>query len=48
MRDIWLDSMEEGGNSALRGKHREARDIIACEEDEPAPAYWVPYVHFGI
>ncbi|KAH7184602.1 CHAT domain-containing protein [Fusarium flagelliforme] len=48
MRDIWLDSMEEDGNSALRGEDRKARDIIPCEEDEPAPAYWVPYVHFGI
>nr|CEG05472.1 unnamed protein product [Fusarium clavum] len=48
MRDIWLDNMEEEGNSTLRGEDREARDIISCEEDGPVPAYWVPYVHFGI
>lgn len=48
MRDVWLDKMEEDGNFALHGEDREARDIVPCEEDEAAPAYWVPYVHFGI
>ena len=50
MRDIWLDSMEEDGNPALRALRgeREVRDIISCEDDEPAPAYWVPYVHYGV
>lgn len=48
MRDVWLDKMEVDGNSRLHGEDREARDIIPCEEDEAAPAYWVPYVHFGM
>ena len=48
MRDVWSDMMEEDGSSALHGEDREARDVVPCEEDEAAPAYWVPYVHFGI
>ncbi|KAJ4112150.1 hypothetical protein NW768_011729 [Fusarium equiseti] len=48
MRDDWLNSMEEDDKLALRGEGREARNIILCDEDEPAPAYWVPYVHFGV
>jgi CHAT domain-containing protein len=51
MRDIWLDSMDEDGGSVPRTVQqgeRGARDIISCEEDSVAPAYWVPYVHFGV
>ncbi|PTD06930.1 hypothetical protein FCULG_00006387 [Fusarium culmorum] len=50
MRDAWLEVVDEDEDSAsrtVRG-NREARDIISCEDDSVAPAYWVPYVHFGI
>ena len=50
MRKFWLDSTEKNGNSALRAlrREREVRNIMSCEDDELAPAYWVPYVHYGI
>ncbi|RBR20339.1 uncharacterized protein FIESC28_05303 [Fusarium coffeatum] len=48
MRDVWLDGMQEADNSTQRGEDRGARDIIACEDDQAAPAYWVPYIHLGI
>ncbi|KAF0640691.1 hypothetical protein FPSE5266_06608 [Fusarium pseudograminearum] len=47
MRDAWLEVIDEDDDSASRTV-REARDIISCEDDSVAPAYWVPYVHFGI
>ncbi|KAF4961381.1 hypothetical protein FSARC_10197 [Fusarium sarcochroum] len=51
LRDVWLDGVE--GSKELmprpwRGDGREARDIISCDEDWMPPAYWVPYVHFGV
>ncbi|CAF3564408.1 unnamed protein product [Fusarium graminearum] len=47
MRDAWLEVADEDDDSASRTV-REARDIISCDDDSVAPAYWVPYVHFGI
>ncbi|KAM0228366.1 hypothetical protein ACHAPO_010807 [Fusarium lateritium] len=51
MRDAWLESMDEDDGSmsrSVRGGERKARDIVSCEDDSTAPAYWVPYVHFGV
>ncbi|KAF4341814.1 hypothetical protein FBEOM_4271 [Fusarium beomiforme] len=52
LRDLWLDEMDEmDGKSekAVSGVRRGMRDVIPCDDDEElAPAYWVPYVHFGV
>ncbi|KAF9762253.1 hypothetical protein IL306_003488 [Fusarium sp. DS 682] len=49
LRDLWLEGMEEKKEERLRAGEKGMRDVIPCEDDEQlAPAYWVPYVHFGV
>jgi hypothetical protein len=52
LRDSWLESVRKKRELAVQGDEKGMRDIIPCEndgdEDGPVPAYWVPYVHFGV
>ncbi|KAF5686892.1 hypothetical protein FDENT_5619 [Fusarium denticulatum] len=56
LRDTWLESLDKRREWLVQGdgkEFKEMRDIIPYDDGEEDrdvefPAYWVPYVHFGV
>ncbi|SCO03705.1 uncharacterized protein FFC1_09408 [Fusarium fujikuroi] len=53
LRDSWLESLDKKRERLGQGDEKGLRDIVPCDNDEGVrgeqfPAYWVPYVHFGV
>ncbi|KAF5580392.1 hypothetical protein FPANT_9348 [Fusarium pseudoanthophilum] len=52
LRDNWLESLDRK-REQLEGAEQDMRDVIPFEDvegirDDHLPAYWVPYVHYGV
>ncbi|EXM20063.1 hypothetical protein FOTG_11883 [Fusarium oxysporum f. sp. vasinfectum 25433] len=53
LRDSWLESFDKKRERLVQGDEKGTRDVIPCDDEEEiivglVPAYWVPYVHFGV
>ncbi|KAG5787203.1 hypothetical protein H9Q69_013724 [Fusarium xylarioides] len=53
LRDNWLESLDKKREWVVQGGEKGMRDIVPYDDGEAYrdvefPAYWVPYVHFGV
>ncbi|KAJ9422997.1 CHAT domain-containing protein [Fusarium oxysporum] len=53
LRDSWLEGFDKKRERLVQGDEKGTRDVIPCDDEEEiivglVPAYWVPYVHFGV